>query len=311
MHRLLRSVALGAALIPATAVAVASAQPDPAQHPHGGPPGQNRPDTDGDGRPDHPHGGPPGQQGRPGTGNGNGNGNAHGQNRPDADGDGRPDHPHGGPPGRQDRPVGRDGGAVVSGDVAIPEREGPAPELGETVTTQPADGRVLIRVPGSDEYVPLTGGAAIPVGSLVDARDGTVALTAESDADGTEQTAVVHGAVFAVEQERAAAPVTELSMRGGDFSDCARPARGGRARTASRRRSGRVVRGLWASGHGRFRTRGRHSAATVRGTRWATVDRCDSTTTRVYDGVVEVRTTDGETVRVEAGDKHVARGARD
>ena len=39
----------------------------------------------------------------------------------------------------------------------------------------------------------------------------------------------------------------------------------------------------------RFRTRGRYSAATVRGTIWDTIDRCDGTLTRVRRGVVVVR----------------------
>ena len=38
-----------------------------------------------------------------------------------------------------------------------------------------------------------------------------------------------------------------------------------------------------------FRTRGRNSVATVRGTKWLTVDRCDGTLTRVLAGAVVVR----------------------
>jgi hypothetical protein len=40
---------------------------------------------------------------------------------------------------------------------------------------------------------------------------------------------------------------------------------------------------------GRFRTRGRYSAATVRGTTWTVADRCDGTLTSVTSGVVVVR----------------------
>src|SRR3712207_8657333 len=43
------------------------------------------------------------------------------------------------------------------------------------------------------------------------------------------------------------------------------------ARTARKRTKSGVVRGLWAAGKGRFRTRGRYATASVRGTRWATV----------------------------------------
>ena len=42
------------------------------------------------------------------------------------------------------------------------------------------------------------------------------------------------------------------------------------------------------SGKGKFRTQGRYSAATVRGTIWLTQDRCDATLTTVVDGVVDV-----------------------
>jgi hypothetical protein len=48
------------------------------------------------------------------------------------------------------------------------------------------------------------------------------------------------------------------------------------------------VRRLWGDGYGRFRTAGRYSAATVRGTRWLVEDRCDGTVTRVKRGQVAV-----------------------
>ena len=52
----------------------------------------------------------------------------------------------------------------------------------------------------------------------------------------------------------------------------------------------RVVRRLWGKDkHARFRTHGRDSVATVRGTQWVTTDRCDGTVTRVTEGKVLVR----------------------
>ena len=41
-------------------------------------------------------------------------------------------------------------------------------------------------------------------------------------------------------------------------------------------------------GQGQFRTRGRYSSATVRGTFWLTADRCDGTLTSVKQGTLEV-----------------------
>ena len=49
------------------------------------------------------------------------------------------------------------------------------------------------------------------------------------------------------------------------------------------------MRRLWGTGHGRFRTRGRYAAATVRGTTWTVEDRCHSTVTKVLEGIVAVR----------------------
>ena len=52
---------------------------------------------------------------------------------------------------------------------------------------------------------------------------------------------------------------------------------------------GKKVRRLWGDGKGRFRTRGRRAAATVRGTKWLTEDRCDRTKITVRRGRVAVR----------------------
>ena len=78
----------------------------------------------------------------------------------------------------------------------------------------------------------------------------------------------------------------------------------GVARAASKRR----VRRLWGSGHGRFTTRGRNSAATVRGTIWSVEDRCDGTLTRVTRGVVVVENLrTHRTKTVKAGETYLVR----
>jgi hypothetical protein len=51
----------------------------------------------------------------------------------------------------------------------------------------------------------------------------------------------------------------------------------------------KVVRALWGTGKGSFRTKGRYSSATVRGTLWYHADRCDGTFTKVNEGSVTVR----------------------
>ncbi|MFZ0040138.1 MAG: hypothetical protein WAK93_02440, partial [Solirubrobacteraceae bacterium] len=54
--------------------------------------------------------------------------------------------------------------------------------------------------------------------------------------------------------------------------------------------SSKVLQTLHASDRGgKFRTKGRYSAATVRGTDWFTEDRCDGTLTTVKRGSVNVQ----------------------
>jgi hypothetical protein len=89
--------------------------------------------------------------------------------------------------------------------------------------------------------------------------------------------------VFAALQSRSG--LTTLPLKGSSFSPCAR-ASGTKASAALSRRT---IRRMRANASGRFRTSGRYSAATVRGTIWETVDRCDGTLTKVNRGVVVVR----------------------
>jgi len=69
---------------------------------------------------------------------------------------------------------------------------------------------------------------------------------------------------------------------------------------------------LWAKDkHGRYRTHGRNSVATVRGTEWTTTETCSGTVTRVIQGAVAVKNLrTGRTVVVRAGHSYRARPAR-
>jgi ferric-dicitrate binding protein FerR (iron transport regulator) len=73
----------------------------------------------------------------------------------------------------------------------------------------------------------------------------------------------------------------------------------------------RKKRRLWGDGSGKFRTKGKHSAATVIGTKWLVEDRCGSTLTRVVRGRVSVRDfVKKKTATVRAGKKYVARAKK-
>ena len=73
-------------------------------------------------------------------------------------------------------------------------------------------------------------------------------------------------------------PIIVLRLVGGNF----RQVRHGQShRPPSAQAKKTPVRRLWGKGKGRFRTRGRYSSGTVRGTNWITTDYCDGTDTRV------------------------------
>jgi hypothetical protein len=104
--------------------------------------------------------------------------------------------------------------------------------------------------------------------------------------------------------------LTELRLKGSSFRGCASSGKS-RLAVASRRRSRRVIRRLRANAHGRFRTRGRYSSATVRGTQWTTIDRCDGTLTKVRRGKVVVRDFRRKrNVVVSSGKHYLARALR-
>jgi CSLREA domain-containing protein len=170
------------------------------------------------------------------------------------------------------------------------------PTLGVRAVLEPLGGRARIRLPGRGSasaaqkgrgFVALTQPREIPVGSLLDTRRGQVRLTSSRSRRATAiQDGRFLGGIFQVVQSRrrAARGLTDLRLKGASFRSCR--AGGGGARASLSRRA---IRRLRANARGRFRTRGRFSAATVRGTAWVTTDRCDGTLTRVTRGRVAVR----------------------
>jgi len=184
----------------------------------------------------------------------------------------------------------------------------PTPALGRAVVVAPASGTVLVKRPGARRRVRLSGAATVPVGSVLDTRRGSVRLQSALDARGTTQTGTFGGGTFQVRQDRAHRGTTDLVLRGASFAACRRASRGLLA--AGRRTP--VQRRLWSRDrHGRFRTHGRNSVASARGTAWVTEDRCDGTLTRVTEGSVLVRPRRGRrAVLVRAGHAFLARATR-
>jgi hypothetical protein len=101
--------------------------------------------------------------------------------------------------------------------------------------------------------------------------------------------------------------MTRFTLAGGRRGVCPSRPRGRSA--VARATSHRQIRSLWArDSHGRFSTRGQNSVATVRGTYWVTVDRCDGTLTSVRSGMVSVRAVHARrAVLVTSGHSYLAR----
>ncbi|MDX6674944.1 MAG: hypothetical protein QOH11_2362, partial [Solirubrobacteraceae bacterium] len=148
------------------------------------------------------------------------------------------------------------------------------PSVGRSANVARASGVVRVKVRGGRRFVRLTRPRQIPIGSSIDASRGAVRLTTAAGGRRT-QTGVFSGGIFSIAQRPERHPVTELVLRGSV---------GGCPASSAARLPGRVLRRLRGSAHGRYRTRGRYSAATVRGTVWNTEDRCDGTLIDVSRG---------------------------
>jgi len=193
------------------------------------------------------------------------------------------------------------------------------PAVGKTVTVNVVKGEVLIKLPPGSEaarasqkgssFVPLTEARTVPVRSILDTRNGTVALRSARNRAGKTQSGRFTEGVFQVLQsrKRKAKGLTELRLKG-SAAKLDRCQSSGRDSRAGASLSRRTIRRLRARAKGRYRTRGRHSAATVRGTVWTTEDRCDGTLTKVKRGTVAVRDFRlKKTFIVKSGKRYLAR----
>ncbi|HEV8151901.1 MAG TPA: hypothetical protein VGP78_03165 [Solirubrobacteraceae bacterium] len=180
----------------------------------------------------------------------------------------------------------------------------PPPAYGRTVVADVTRGTVSVRLPGVEHAVAVADVRAIPSGSVVDTRRGTLTLTSALDTRGHTQRATFSGARFKVVQDKRSAGVVDIHLLEPP-AGCSRAS----ARAAAVTSRPPSPRALWSSdNHGRYRTHGRTSVATVRGTRWATTESCGGTRTTVAQGSVVVRDRGARRqVVVRAGHSYLAR----
>jgi hypothetical protein len=182
-------------------------------------------------------------------------------------------------------------------DAPAPPQVEPQPEQGKSVVVAPVSGTVKVKLKNG-KFKTLRAGESIRLGSTVDATKGRVRLTSAAGG-GKTQTADFYKGQFKITQTRGRKPITQLELNA--TLTC-----GGKASAAARKK--RKVRSLWGDGKGRFRTKGRRAAATVRGTKWFTQDTCTRTKISVRRGVVQVRDfVKRKNVTVRKGHSYVAR----
>ena len=181
----------------------------------------------------------------------------------------------------------------------------PPPMLAKAVNAKPVSGKVFLLVGG--KLVPLTEADQLRSGTVVDTRHGSLQLTTAYVKEGQ-------------------APDRDVQWR--DLQDHAGPLRPDHAVAGGERAAGRAVvrelqatKGahaaalskkqlqlLHASAKGKFRTKGRYAAATVRGTKWTIADRCDGTLTHdLTDSVVVNDFVRHKTIVLHAGQSYLAK----
>jgi hypothetical protein len=177
------------------------------------------------------------------------------------------------------------GGAVTTGGAT------PTPVAGRRLTARVVAGKVLLR--HGKRSTRLTGAQSIKVGATLDARRGTIELTALVGR--RTQTGRFGAGIFRVRQASASAPVT-LALAGRPFGPACTPG------------SHKVVRRLRAvTARGRWQTVARQSIAAVRQpASWITQDRCDGTLILVRKGAATVSNAHPHAVTVRAGHRRLA-----
>ncbi len=199
----------------------------------------------------------------------------------------------------------------------------PPPVIGQTENFTPS-GTVFVLLHG--QFVKLTQTLQLPTGTVVDTLHGSLTLAAATGGVGPATdakakkgkkkakpfTGTFSGAVFKVTQAKSGPNKgqTTLSLvEGGvkgapSYASC--KAKG--AADAHAALSSRVLQTLRSRSSGRFRSRGRYAAGTVRGTKWTTSDRCDGTLIAVQlHSVLVTDLVRHKTILVRAGHHYLAK----
>lgn len=156
-------------------------------------------------------------------------------------------------------------------------------QFGRSVRLRAVSGTVRVSTPSSGgSFTALAGTRFVPVGTSVDATRGVVEVTTALPSNARTDTGVFQLGRFKIAQSRSAGGLTDLTVLDEQTVASACANRGHRRATPLQ------LGILLGSAHGGFRTDGEFAAATVRGTRWGTRNRCDGTLSVDREGVVVV-----------------------
>jgi hypothetical protein len=202
------------------------------------------------------------------------------------------------------------------------------PVTGSRVVVTVLSGEVFVKLPAARSlaqaapisgFVPLKGVAALPTGTVVDARKGRVALDSTVDgrrigSGGRRQRATLAAGIIRIRQRHARVgsrtPVSTdfvLTSAPGAEAACVRTGSSGPIKGRGRS----IVRSLTArSRKGLFRVVGAAGISTAHSATWVTEDRCTGTRTDVGRGHVKVAAKGSKrTVTVRAGRSYTVRAA--
>jgi hypothetical protein len=195
----------------------------------------------------------------------------------------------------------------------------PPPVLGKEANFGPVSGTVYVKPPPGAKitvnavaklttgkgFIPLTQALQLPVGTQVDARAGKLRLTLATSKKtkrrrARTQSGLFFGGLFKVSQsgsQRLKGLTTLRLLDNGAFpgapsyTQCTASGKRSHAIAVIAKKkplSKKVLNILGANEHGSYKTQGKYSAATVRGTQFTVSDRCDGTLTHVSRGAVVV-----------------------
>jgi hypothetical protein len=221
-------------------------------------------------------------------------------------------------------------GTTFGPDTTFTTNAAPAPSqptLGQTFNISPVSGVILVEINGV--FVPLTQLSQIRQGAVINALHGTLRLITavggpsgarDAAAKGKKHKAKVKtqqgtfgGAIFRLNQAThglakglVTLTLVENAFNGAPSYATCKQHKAGQASAAAL--SGKTLQLLSASAKGKFTTRGKYGAATVRGTKWTTADRCDGTL--IHDITDSVAVTDfvrHKTIVLHAGQTYLAK----